>query len=612
MIVPMSKVYIVTQSHNRNRLLDTLGQLGVMHVEPVDPGKAVAKDFTVQAISTIGRALQLLQGIKPSGDTPDLSPLHTAKEALSIQKAIADQEDRLNTLHRKANQLTLWGDVELKQLEQLRSTGIEIKFFSVAQKDLAELEAECAETVAELPGQEAMVAVIDRAGQFQAPEGAKQIPWPDTDLPTVRKEAAEVDASIKQHNKRLAELANLSEAMSRQLKHYKMEAEICVVQNSGLSSDALFALQGWAPSRKADSLSDSLAELDITAAVEVLPVEEEEQPPTLIEYPRWARPIKALFDMLGTLPGYKEYDISPFFMVALPLFAAMLIGDAGYGMILAGAGLVFYRRIVRAAGKPPAHLLIIFGLATMLWGILTANYFGVTPQSFIDIGREGVANVMLAVAPLWRSDGKEARDLIMKISLIIGCIHLVSAHLHTAVKLFPDVRAYAQVAWMVILVDMLVLIWYLMFIGVEQMPAAIGLVLLVGFLAASWFTAPMSNPLKRFLIGLASSILPLLSTFSDIMSYIRLFAVGLASYYIASAFNGLGAQVADSATWIGGAPIVIFGHTLNLGLAAIAIFAHGVRLNMLEFSNNAGIKWAGYAYRPFTKDKDTSIGENEL
>ncbi len=64
-------------------------------------------------------------------------------------------------------------------------------------------------------------------------------------------------------------------------------------------------------------------------------------------------------------------------------------------------------------------------------------------------------------------------------------------------------------------------------------------------------------------------------------------------------------------TWIGGAPIVIFGHTLNLGLAAIAIFAHGVRLNMLEFSNNVGVKWAGYAYRPFIQDKDISIGENE-
>jgi len=612
MIVPMSKVYIVTQSHNRNRLLDALGQLGVVHVEPIDPGKAVAKEFTINAISTISRGLQVLQGIEPSGDTPEMPALDTAKEALSIQKAIANEKDHLNTLHRKASQLTLWGNLELRQLEQLRSTGIDIKFFSIAQKDLAEIEAECVETIAELPGRDVMVAVIDRNGQFQAPEGAKEIQWPATDLPTVRKEAAKVDASIKQHNERLAELANLSEAMSRQLKDYQAEADICVVQNSGLSSDALFALQGWTPSRKADSLSDSLAERDITAAVEVMPVEEDEQPPTLIEYPRWARPIKALFDMLGTLPGYKEYDVSPFFMIALPLFAAMLIGDAGYGGILAVAGLAFYKKIVRAAGKPAAHLLIIFGLATMLWGILTANYFGITPQSFIGIGREGIANAMLAIAPLWRSDGEEARALIMKVSLIVGCTHLVVAHLHTAIKLFPNVRAFSEIAWMAILIDMLVLIWHLMFIGVDKMPAWIGYVLLIGFITASWFTSPMRNPLKRFLVGLASSILPLLSTFSDIMSYIRLFAVGLASYYIAAAFNGLGAQVAGSATWIGGAPIVIFGHALNIGLAAIAIFAHGVRLNMLEFSNNVGVKWAGYAYRPFTKDEKISIGENEL
>ncbi len=611
MIVPMSKIYIVTQSHNRDRLLEALGQLGVVHVEPVDPEKAVAKELTVRAISTLDHGLQILQTIEPSGNTPDVSALDAAREALSIQKAIADEEDNLNSLLRKADQLTLWGNVELKQLEQLRSLDIEIKFFSVAQKELAELKAECIEIISEPTGRDVVIAVIDRTGQFQAPEGAKEIPWPTTDLPTIKKEAAEVDASLKRHRQRLTELAHLVEAIRQQHKQYQVEAEVCIVQNSGLSSDALFALQGWVPTRKADSLSDGLAERDITAAVEVLPVEEEEQPPTLIEYPRWARPIKALFDMLGTLPGYKEYDIAPFFMIALPLFAAMLIGDAGYGVILAGAGSAFYKKIVKVAGKPSAHLLIIFGLATMLWGILTANYFGITPQSFIDIGREGIANAMLTIAPLWRSDGEEARALIMKISLIIGCVHLIVAHLHTAVKLFPDSRAYAEIAWSVILADMLVLIWHLMFIGVDKMPVWIAYVLLIGFVGASWFTAPSKNPIKRFLIGLASSILPLLSTFSDIMSYIRLFAVGLASYYIAAAFNGLGAKVAGSATWIGGAPIVIFGHALNIGLAAIAIFAHGVRLNMLEFSNNVGVKWAGYAYRPFTKDKEISIGENE-
>ncbi len=610
MIVPMSKVHVVTQSHSRDRLLDALARLGVVHVEPIDPDKAVAKELTTHAISALGHARQILHGLKPAGTTPNVCPLEAAREAISIHKAIADEKDRLNTLYRTADQLDLWGNTELSQLEELRSQGLEIRFFSVAHKDLAGLEAECIEPVAESPGQEAVIAVIDRAGTFQPPEGAKEIPWPSADLPSIKKEAAEVDATLKRHNARLAELANLAEAIHREQGHYQHEADFCIVRNSGLSSEALFALQGWVPYSKADSLSDDLGERDISAAVQVLPPEENEQPPTLIEYPRWVRPIKALFDMLGTLPGYEEYDLSPFFMIALPLFAAMLIGDAGYGIILAVAGLAFYSRIVRAAGKPSAHLLIIFGLATMLWGILTANYFGITPQTLIDAERMGAAKAMQALAPLWRSDGEAARALVMKISLIIGCLHLVSAHVHTAIKLFPDVRAYAEIAWSIILADMLVLIWYLMFIGADQIPAVVGLVLLVSFVAVSWFTEPVSNPLKRFFVGLASSILPLLGTFSDIMSYIRLFAVGLASYYIAAAFNGLGAQVADSATWFGGAPIVIFGHALNIGLAAIAIFAHGVRLNMLEFSNNVGVKWAGYAYRPFIKDKDISIGEN--
>lgn len=599
MIVPMSKVYVVTQNHGRDRLLESLAQLGLVHVEPIDPGKAIARKLTIHAISALGHARQILQGLEPAVHTPNVCPLEAAREAISIHKEIAEENDRLNTLYRAADQLQLWGNTELRQLEELRSAGIDVRFLSVAHKDLPGLEAECIETVAELPGHEIVIAVIDRTGQFKPPEDAKEIPWPTDDLPSIKKQAAEVDANLKHHNVCLAELANLTEALHYQQEQLQNKADFCVVQNSGLTSEALFALQGWVPSSKAESLADDLDRRDISAAVQVMPPEDDEQPPTLIQYPRWVRPIKALFDMLGTLPGYEEYDLSPFFMIALPLFAAMLIGDAGYGIILAGAGLVFYSRIVKAAGKPAAHLLIIFGLATMIWGILTANYFGITPQS------------LLALAPLWREDGAEARALIMKTSLFIGCVHLIAAHLHTAVKLFPNVRAYAEIAWVVILADMFVLIWYLMFIGADQIPPTVGLVLLVSFIAVSWCTEPVSNPIKRFFIGLASSILPLLGTFSDIMSYIRLFAVGLASYYIAAAFNGLGADVAKSATWIGGAPIVIFGHALNIGLAAIAIFAHGVRLNMLEFSNNVGLKWAGYAYRPFTKNKNTSIGENE-
>ena len=582
MIVPMSKIYIVTQCHNRDRLLATLAQLEVVHVEPVDPKKAVAKELTVRAISTLSHTLQILQPIRPAGETPDLPALDAAKEALSIHKAIAGEEDRLNTLHRKADQLALWGNVELQQLERLRSTGIEIKFFSVAQKDLPEIEAECIETVAELPGRDAIIAVIDRTAKFQAPEGAREIPWPTTDLPTVKKEAAEVDASLKRHRDRLAELANLIEAIRHQLKHDQVEADFCVVQNSGFSSDALFALQGWVPSLRAESLSDNLTERNITAAVEVLPVEEEEQPPTLIEYPRWARPIKALFDMLGTLPGYREYDVSSFFMVALPLFAAMLIGDGGYGAVLFIGLLVGYKKASSALGPNFTQLLIIVGAVSLLWGFLCGSFFG----------------FVLYKPPIPVNMTDKSRFMLMQISFIMGAIHLSIAQLWQAFKIFPDLRFLNKVGWAIFVWGMLGVVQMFVLSAEMTWSTPWPYLLIGGTVLAILFNSPSKNIFKMVLLGVANYPLSMLGAFSDIISYVRLMAVGLASGVLASSFNDL---ALNSGSWLIAAPTLILGHSLNLGLAMIALFAHGVRLNMLEFSNNLGMQWIGYSYKPFSK-----------
>jgi len=583
MIVPMSKVHIVTQSHSRERLLEALAQIGVMHVEPIDPDKAVAKELTLHAISALGHAQQILQGLKPVGDTPNVCPLEAAREAISIHKAIADEKDRLNTLYRTADQLELWGNTELRQLEDLRSQGIEIKFFSVAQRDLVELEAECIETVAELPGQEVVIAVIDRTGKFQAPESAKEMPWPTIDLPTIRKEAAKVDATVKKHHARLAELANLIEALHHRQNQYQTEADFCVIQNSGLSSEALFALKGWAPSEKAESLSDNLDERDITAAVEVIPADEDEEPPTLIEYPNWTKPIKGLFDMLGTVAGYREFDVSIPFMLALPIFAAMLIGDGGYGAVLLVGLLLGYKKASSALGPNFTKLLIVVGAASLLWGFLCGSFFG----------------FVLYKPPIPVNMTDASRFTLMQISFVMGAIHLSIAQLWQAIKIFPDLRYLSKVGWAIFVWGMLGVVQ--MFVlsteitGITPWPY----LLIVGTVLAVLFDSPSKNILKTVLLGVANYPLSMLGAFSDIISYVRLMAVGLASGVLASSFNEL---ALNSGSWLIAAPTLIFGHSLNLGLAMIALFAHGVRLNMLEFSNNLGMQWIGYSYKPFSKN----------
>ena len=608
MIVKMNKIYTAARTNDRDRLLDNLAEWGIVHISPVDPATAVADEKTVTDLEQLQLALQMLSKFSTTGEPPRISPIEAAAETLRIQRDSAELNNRLAAIHLEYEQLTIWGDVRLEELDQLRQADINVRFFSVPTDQLDQVHAECVEFLAALPGKRSLVTIIDRAGNEKLPEQAEPVQPPKRDRPSLREEAAGIDFTLKKNNQRLGELAHLVDAMQQELIELRNHAEFTIATRAALADENLFALKGWCPTERSENLAALLNNAGIAAAVKIAQPSIDDNPPTLIRYPTWARPIKGLFDILGTIPGYKELDLSSFFMIALPLFAAMLIGDAGYGLILVIVPLFFYRKIVNKAGKEKTHLLIIIGAATLLWGILSANYFGITPESFDTTGFGGVIRkIMIAPAPLWYADSENAQETLIKLSLLFGCIHLSFAHLRQALAFAPNLRALAQLGWCLFLWAMLGIIWLLLFGSKEAMPVPLWLIYLaggLGFVLFVLFTAPDKNPVKMIGTGFALSLLPMLGSFSDTMSYIRLMAVGMASYYIAVAFNSLGIIVADTATCFAGAPIIIFGHALNIGLCAIAIFAHGVRLNMLEFSNNAGVQWIGYKYTPFCKNNN--------
>ncbi|HNX27656.1 MAG TPA: hypothetical protein PKK48_09650, partial [Phycisphaerae bacterium] len=343
-------------------------------------------------------------------------------------------------------------------------------------------------------------------------------------------------------------------------------------------------------------------------------------------YHRWVKPIIALFDILGTVPGYKEYDMAPFFMLAMPVFTAMLVGDAGYGLIFTLVGLIFGRKLHRLTGnKSAGQLITIFGIFTIIWGVITANYFGVGPSDIAKAGGYGCivkgefqpdyhameiadggwadfGKIMLAPAVLWRPNDSDARDIVMKISFIIAVLHLMLAHMRKMVGLFPSQQFIAEAGWMIFIFGMFELVW-LMFFGAPPVGSTTLMIyfLAVGMLLFSLFSFPSPNPVKRVGFGIMTNLLPIISSFGDTLSYIRLMAVGLASYYMASAFNGLAMKIFHADWYLAwtGVLILLAAHALNIFLCVIAIFAHGVRLNLLEFSNNCGVEWAGYPYTPF-------------
>jgi V/A-type H+-transporting ATPase subunit I len=191
---------------------------------------------------------------------------------------------------------------------------------------------------------------------------------------------------------------------------------------------------------------------------------------------------------------------------------------------------------------------------------------------------------------------KDSFNRLMRICFIMGAVHLSAAHLWRAKCQWPDPRFLNNVGWAIVLWGTFGLINLLLLKDRFDWNTPFPYLLITGGVLVVAFADPGRNVAKSLAVGLFGSLLPAIATLSDILSYIRLMAVGLAGSVLAVSFNNLALQAG-----VLGIFVLVFGHTLNIGLCLIALFAHGVRLNVLEFSSNAGMEWSGYPYEPFSK-----------
>jgi V/A-type H+/Na+-transporting ATPase subunit I len=640
MITPMQRVHIAARDADRERVLSVLAELGVLHVVPAQPTRAVPERRLTAALDEVGRALQIAAAAASAGTSagssagtstatstptstgssagsstgtlagsyrstpPDVTPAAAVKELIALRAAAREREVRLAALHRQLEQAATTGYAPPAQLAGLEAAGAPVRLFAVLDDDVARVSADLVQPLGRFDGEHVLLAVVGAKDHCALPDGARPVALPAFDAAAVRAEAAALVEAGARDARRTAELALLMPGLKELRARLQAASAWSVARRSVLHAGGLCAFDGWIPADQAGTVTAAVQATGIDAAVHFTEPTPEDAPPTLIRYAAWTRPVRGLFDMLGTTPGYRETDMSAFFMIALPLFAGMIIGDAGYGLLFVLLPLLARRRLVAALGTPRTQLLLTFGTTALLWGALVGAWFGVTPGAMIAAGgAPAVLGDALYRVQLLRGSEEVMRATLIKLCFVIGGVHLIAAHARRALALAPAQRALAEVGWCLVLAAMVGVIWTLFFGAAGDVPAVLRLAVPVGLATGLplvvAFGAPHRNPVRRFGLGIAGSLLPLLGTFSDTLSYIRLMAVGLASQYIAAAFNTLAASVAGSATWFAGAPVLLVGHLLNIGLIFIAIFAHGVRLNMLEFSSNAGVQWSGYPYRPF-------------
>ncbi len=355
---------------------------------------------------------------------------------------------------------------------------------------------------------------------------------------------------------------------------------------------AISLISGYLPEDRLDAFRSCARENKW--AYLISDIGEEDNPPTLLKHKGFVRIIQPIYDILGTVPGYREYDISFYFLAFFAIFFAMIIGDGGYGLIFLLAGIVMNVKAKKCSDTN--ILLYVLSIFTIIWGALTGTWFG----------SERVLEV-LPFLNVFRIDALSGNDNLMHFCFMLGACQLALACvinvIHKAKN--KDLSLVGDIGWFIDICVLYMMALYLV-IGAEVnftiivIGVAVGFVLVVAF-GSQEPGQSFASGLKSGLGGFFTSFLDTVSCFSNIMSYIRLFAVGMASLAIAQSFNNMGGMAGPVFGFI----IVALGTALNIVMGLLSVIVHGVRLNLLEFSGQLGMEWTGYKYEPFRQTAES-------
>ncbi|MFH0826768.1 MAG: hypothetical protein V1923_02600 [Candidatus Omnitrophota bacterium] len=581
----MKKVILVVQSKDAEGALQELRAQGLVHVEHsrVPEGKdlqAIQED-----LSLLDSVLPILSRQKEEGFTQERE-VQRLSDWKGKARHIMDVDKRLDQLHEFGRTLKNriiawepWGDFEPDEIRALSTKSVFVRLCQIPVREIKNLPKDLIVKKLSVTSGVANCAVISRQKQ--------DIPFKEITLPKMGLEAMRA---------RLIEDISMQETLEKELKkHSPYLEELTLIKNS-LEKDLEFcqALKGMAQTATLSYLVgyvpfDAGPRLLEMARVQrwAIKMEEptdEDYVPTLIRNPRWVSIIRPVFKLIEIIPGYREVDISLWFLIFFSVFFGIIIGDAAYGaifFILTLAAQIKWGR--KVADKSLFFLLYLLSLAAVIWGALSGTFFGQAwlPKTFKPL------------VPALRH-----APYVQNLCFIIGALHLSLAHLWRLIRKFPSLEFIAEAGWISILWGAVYLARTLI-LG-ENFPEYGKWLFVAGASSVILFSSPKKNLLKGIASGLGNFLLNAINNFTDIVSYIRLFAVGLATVAIADAFNQMAAGIGFNSVGagIGSALILLLGHTLNIALGPVSIIVHGVRLNVLEFCSHLDVKWSGIAYRP--------------
>lgn len=586
MIVKMKKIFIFVQEKDALGTLDNLRSLGVMHIEHQQLPSGDEINSLQSEITQTEQAISILENIPQSR-------LNSGKKSLSfdasramaghimlLQKRLIQLEEYTLGLKNKISQWQEWGDFEPDKIKELEKRNIFLRLYQIPLKEIDKLPASITVSVLSIKYGIANCAIVSYGKQDL---GYRELGLPQQGLAELikkteeeKKVASQIRQEIEDSVPLLASLSSAKDTLLRELEFQK------ALKGMALSG-AIMYFGGYVP-------KDNVADLENSArkygwGILITEPKEEDEVPVLIRNPRWISIISPLFKFLEILPGYRELDISLPFLIFFSIFFGILIGDTGYGLVYFLISLFFHRKA--AKNHKPTHFFFLFYILSacaMIWGLLTGTFFG-----HEWLMQAGFKPLMPAL-----NDEKN----MQRFCFFLGATHLSLAHIWQGILKLPSLKALADMGWICIL-------WSAFFIARvlilgDVSPEFLRWLLIPGIVLVIFFTQPQKNIFKTIGNGLGTLALSIMNNFTDVVSYIRLFAVGMAGVAIADAFNAMAGMFGKGniLALAVGVLIALVGHTLGIVLGPVSVLVHGVRLNVLEFSGHANVFWSGVSYKP--------------
>lgn len=599
MIAKMKKLTFLVYHKEYDAFLKSIRDLGVVHVATKAQGSAenAALQESIRLSARYAATIKMLQGlnIPAVAHTGNVEKgEETLAEFEGLQQQIQQVSHKLQAVEKELLQLEPWGNFEPTSLDRLRDAGYQIDFYICSDKQFKEEWTNLynAIIINHVGSKLYFVTVVPVGKNVDLEVEAAKLPDCSlSDLQTRKEDLIKQNDELQARMKELAASAIPDLQVAQAQVHSQIEFSKVVLNTDSLADNKLMLLQGWAPAERIGEIERFLETKEVY--YEVADPTPEDDVPILLDnkgFFRLFEPIMRLY----MLPKYNELDLTPFFAPFFMLFFGLCLGDSGYGLFMLLA-VTIYRLVAKnisASMKPILTLVQLLGASTMVCGLLTGTCFGF--------------NLYDIQLPLFQSL-KEAISLdnqqMFNLSLILGGVQIIFGMILKAVNQtiqFGFKYAIATIGWLFILVSTAIAFAAP---GLMPMGGTIHLVFLViGVLMAYLYNSPGKNVFINIGLGLWDSYNMATGLLGDVLSYVRLFALGLSGGILASVFNSLAVGMSPDNVIAG--PIVmvlifVIGHAINMFMNVLGAMVHPMRLTFVEFFKNSGYEGGGKEYKPF-------------